>query len=640
MDHVQAVGEKTTGSRMLALTVGAIGVVYGDIGTSPLYAIKECFSPHYGLETAHREVFGILSMIFWALTIVVTVKYLGVIMRFDNNGEGGEMALVQLVSQFIRNRYELLITFGLGIFGASLLYGDGVITPAISVLSAVEGLTVAAPALQSLVIPITILIIFGLFFIQKRGTGSVGRIFGPFTIVWFLVMGVIGAISLAQTPEVLQAINPWYAIDYFAHHGLKGTLVLGSVFLVMTGGETVYADMGHFGKGPIRRGWFYLVFPCLLLNYFGQGALLLREGANAATVANPFFHLVPSWGVIPLVIMSTLATTIASQAVISGAFSITWQALQLGHLPRLKVLHTSSEERGQIYIPFVNWALFVLTVFLVLQFRSSSNLAAMYGIAVSTTMVITSLIAWHAMRNTAKWSIPLALAAIVLFLTVDLAFWAANAVKIPDGGYVPLLLAGAIFMLILTWRRGRSLLRDAIKGRSIPLDDVLRDLPLFETVPGTAIYMSGDPTTAPPAMVTNFKYNRARHEVTVLLSVKIVHTPRISEAVTLPDKEHIKVRTVAPNFYVVVLQYGFMDQLNLMADVSALIEDEDNGLPIDITDAIFVLGNETITLRDGKNMVRWRKSLFRFMHRNSRTPVDYFGIPAKRVLEVGSHVQL
>jgi KUP system potassium uptake protein len=632
MDHGQSGTQTPDKKRLLALTIGAIGVVYGDIGTSPLYAIKECFSPHYGLETGQREVFGILSMIFWALAIVISIKYLAVMMRFDNEGEGGEMALVQLVKPFIKNKHQLFITFALGIFGASLLYGDGVITPAISVLSAIEGVTVAAPALQPAVIPLTILIIFGLFAIQSRGTGSVGRIFGPFTIAWFIVMGLIGAVSIAQTPEVFQAINPFYAIDYFAHHGIKGSLVLGSVFLVMTGGETVYADMGHFGKTPIRRGWFYLVFPCLLLNYFGQGALLLREGANAATVANPFFHLVPAWGVIPLVIMSTLATTIASQAVISGAFSITWQALQLGHLPRLKVLHTSSEERGQIYIPFVNWALFVMTVFLVLQFRSSSNLAAMYGIAVSTTMVITSLIAWHAMRNRAKWGVALSVAATVLFLTVDLSFWAANAVKIPDGGYFPLLLAAGIFMMILTWRLGRELLRAAVERRSTPIETVIKDIDIYETVPGTAIYMTGYPNTAPPAMVTNLKYNRARHEVMVLLTVKIEPVPRV------PDRAHIDAHEVSPNFYTVTLKYGFMEQLDLYNDVSKLVEDK--GLPIDVTDAIFVLGNETITLTDAKGMTRWRKALFRFMHRNSRTPVDYFGIPAKRALEVGSHVQM
>jgi KUP system potassium uptake protein len=400
----------------------------------------------------------------------------------------------------------------------------------------------------------------------------------------------------------------------------------------MTGGETVYADMGHFGKRPIRMGWFTLVFPCLLLNYFGQGALLLREGSIASTVANPFFHLVPSWGVIPLVIMSTLATTIASQAVISGAFSITWQALQLGHLPRLKVLHTSSEERGQIYIPTVNWALFVMTVFLVLQFRSSSNLAAMYGIAVSTTMVITSLIAWHAMRNRAGWGIPLAAAATVLFLVVDLAFWGANAVKIPDGGYVPLLLASVIFLLILTWRRGRVLLRQAVERRSTPLDDVIADLTMYETVPGTAIYMTGYRDTAPPALLTNLKYNRVRHEVMVLLTVKTEATPRV------PAEKRHNVDRKANNVFIVELHYGFMETMNLMDHMLDVIIDRD--LPIDITDAIFVLGNETITLRDGKGMQRWRKALFRFVHRNSRTPVDYFGIPEKRALEVGSHVQL
>ncbi|RPI69368.1 MAG: potassium transporter Kup [Ignavibacteriae bacterium] len=622
---------KSSRSRITALTVAAIGVVYGDIGTSPLYAIKECFSPHYGLDTGMREVFGILSLIFWALTLVVSVKYLAVIMRFDHKGEGGEMALMSLVLPFAKSRRVIFAVTALGLFGATLMYGDGVITPAISVLSAVEGLTVAAPDLSRFVIPITLVILFGLFVIQRRGTGSVGRIFGPVTISWFILMGIMGIASIIQSPEVLVAMNPWYALDYFMHHGISGLVVLGSVFLVVTGGETVYADMGHFGKGPIRYGWFILVFPCLLLNYFGQGALLLREGHVASTVANPFFHMVPSWGVIPLVIFSTFATMIASQAVISGAFSLTWQALQLGNLPRLKVMHTSMTERGQIYIPFINWALFTVTVFLVLQFRSSGNLAAMYGIAVSTTMVITSLIAWHAMRQIANWSVGVSLVLTVIFLVVDFAFWGANALKIPEGGWVPLVLGGLIFLIIMTWRTGRRLLREAIERRTPPLAQVIEDIDKYETVPGTAIYMNGYAGTAPPALVNNVRYNRCRHETIILLTVQVQKRPHVDV------DERFEVEVLPKNFYQVVLRYGFMDQPELMQDLLYLPEFD---IPVDITDATFILGHESISIREEGGMATWRKHLFSFLHRNSRTPVKYFGVPFKRVLEVGSNVEI
>lgn len=618
-------------SRITTLTIAAIGVVYGDIGTSPLYAIKECFGDHYGLETGMREVFGILSLIFWSLTVVVSVKYLAVIMRFDNKGEGGEMALMELVSPFVRNKMALLSITTLGLFGASLLYGDGVITPAISVLSAVEGLSVAAPDLQQFVIPTTILLLLILFAIQRKGTSSVGKIFGPFTIVWFLVLGVLGVVSIFQTPEVLKAVNPIYAYEYFAHHTFTGALVLGSVFLVVTGGETVYADMGHFGPKPIRYGWFILVLPCLLLNYFGQGALLMREGHIASTVANPFYNLVPSWGVLPLVALSTFATIIASQAVITGAFSLTFQALQLGSLPRLKIMHTSVTERGQIYIPFINWALFGITVLLVLQFQSSSNLAAMYGIAVSTTMVITSLIAWHAMRQIARWSVAVSFVLTVMFLTVDLSFWTANAIKIPQGGWVPLALAAAILLIFLTWRRGRVILRKAIQRRTRPLDELIDEIDGYQTVPGTALYMSGYEDTAPPALMSNVKYNRCRHETIILLTISVGTDAHVDA------KNRFEVIELPKNFYQVVLHYGFMDQLDLATDVLFLPEFD---IPIDITDATFVLGHESLVIDDKGGMARWRKYIFSFLHRNSRTPVEYFGVPFKRVLEVGSSIKI
>lgn len=619
-------------NRLRALVIGAIGVVFGDIGTSPLYAFKECFSPHYGLRAGHTEVLGILSLIFWSLTILVGVKYIGVISRFDNKGEGGQMALMELVLPFIKNKWMVLAVSYIGLFGAALLYGDGVITPAISVLTAIEGLTVVVPGLtESTIVAITIVILLGLFVVQRFGTGKVGNIFGPISVLWYAVMATIGIMSILQTPEVFFAVNPMYAVEYFAHHGIHGALVLGSVFLVLTGGEVLYADMGHFGLKPIRISWFYLVFPAILLNYFGQGALLLREGHIPSTVETPFFHLVPSWGVIPLVVMATVATVIASQAVIAGAFSLTWQAIQLGYLPRLKVLHTSHDERGQIYIPFVNWALFFCTVYLVLQFNSSGSLAAMYGIAVSTTMVMTTIVAWHAMRHIAKWSIAVSFGITSLFLVIDSAFFFANATKIPDGGYVPLLLAFAIMFVMFTWQRGRKLLRVAIEKRIQPLDEIIEDIDSYQVVPGTAIYMSGYKGTAPQALVNNVRYNRCRHETIILMTIAVSTESRI------PRDRRYQISALPKNFYQVVLHYGFMDQLDLATDISYLPEFD---IPIDITDATFVLGHETLSVTDRGGMAWWRKQLFVFFHRNSRTPVKYFGVPFKRVLEVGGNVEI
>jgi KUP system potassium uptake protein len=618
-------------ARIATLTVAALGVVYGDIGTSPLYAIKECFSPHYGLQAGLIEVFGILSLIFWSLTIVIAIKYLMVIMRYDNKGEGGILALMEMVSPFLKKRSTTWLLFTLGLFGAALLYGDGVITPAISVLSAVEGLTVSAPALHNVVIPITVIILIFLFIIQRNGTAGVGRIFGPFMMFWFALTAVIGAISIAQTPGVLAAVNPMYAADYFMHHGFVGAAVLGSVFLVVTGGETVYADMGHFGKRPIRLGWFYMVFPSLLLNYFGQGALLIREGHIPSTVASPFFHMVPNWGVIPLVIVSTVATIIASQAVISGAFSLTWQALQLGYLPRLKVMHTSSEERGQIYIPFINWVLFAVTVFLVLEFRSSSNLAAMYGIAVCTTMVITSLLAWNAVRHISSMSVLVSLALIGTFLFIDFSFFTANIVKVEQGGWFPIVLASVVFTIILTWKRGRELLRIAIEKRTQPLYDLIEDIDVFESVPGTALYMSGYAGVAPPSLVSNIKYNRIRHETIILLTIQVSTQARVS------PNDRFSILPLPKDFYQVILHYGFMDQLNIMEDLHYLPEFD---IPVDITDATFIIGHETISVAKPGGMATWRKHLFNFIHRNSRTPIKYFRVPFKRVLELGSSVEI
>lgn len=633
MDH-QTSGEhgKLTRARILALTVGAIGVVYGDIGTSPLYALKECFSPHYNLSPGRGEVLGILSLIFWALTIIICGKYLLIVTRFDNKGEGGVLALMELVSQRKGTYARMGAVFAMGLIGAAMLYGDGIITPAISVLSAVEGLEVAAPALHSFIIPITIILLLGIFSIQKYGTGGVGRIFGPFMLGWFVLLGVLGLISASSTPDVFNAVNPYYAVQFFIDHGIMSFLVLGSVFLVVTGGESLYMDLGHFGRKPIVRGWFFIAYPALVLQYFGQGALLLREGHIASTVTSPFFHMVPSWGVIPLVLVSTLATIIASQAVISGAFSLTWQALQLGYLPRLKVTHTSGEERGQIYLPMVNWMLFFSCVILVLAFKNSGALAAAYGIAVVSTMVITTILTWFAMRRLFNWGWVPALAVTSVFLVLDLSFFIANMFKFLDGGYVPFSLAIALFLVMVTWHKGREILRSVIEKRNKPIYDIIHeDIDRYEDVPGTALYMSGYVGIAPPALVSNLMYNRVRHETIVLLSVNVKTAARV------PFSQRIEVKPMEKGVYQVVLCYGFMDQLDLMKDLSYLPEYD---IPVDITDAIFVLGHETLTVKDGAGMARWRKEIFVFLHRNSRTPARYFGIPVKRTLEVGSHVAI
>lgn len=619
-------------SKLLTLTVAAIGVVYGDIGTSPLYSLKECFSPHYGLTPGPNEVLGILSLIFWALTLIICVKYLLVIMRFDNNGEGGILALMELVSQRSGAYARMSFIFAMGIFGAALLYGDGIITPAISVLSAVEGLNVATTAFDPYILPITVAILLGLFMIQKQGTARVGKIFGPFMVFWFTLLGFLGVVSAVQTPEVLSAVNPWYALNFFISHDWHAFLVLGSVFLVVTGGEALYADMGHFGRKPITNGWFYLVYPGLILHYFGQGALLLREGHIASTVANPFYHMVPSWAVIPMVICAAFATVIASQAVISGAFSLTWQALQLGYLPRLKVQHTSHSERGQIYMPTVNWVLFISCVFLVLQFRSSGNLAAAYGIAVTTTMVITSILAWYAMRRIFKWSFMTSAALTSVFMLIDGSFFIANVFKIKDGGWVPVVMASATYFGMITWHRGRDLLRSVVKKRNYTLAEVLeKEIDRYEVVPGTALYMSSYKETAPPALVNNLKYNRARHETIIILTVSVKTQSHIERS------ERFEVKDLGKNVYHVILHYGFMDQPDLMDDLMYLPEYD---IPVDITDATFVLGHEEVTVGHHEGMAAWRKHLFIFMHRNSRTPVKYFRVPFKRVLEIGSSVEI
>jgi len=719
-------------SRLLTLTIAAVGVVFGDIGTSPLYALKECFSPHYGLPHTDFEIKGILSLIFWSLTLIIGVKYLVIIMRFANNGEGGILALMELVAKFRTKWMKRAVIVAMGLFGSALLYGDGVITPAISVLSAIEGITVAAPSnnlgykvvsptpkqlaayeassgvlidsvdpggkmaahemykgmliqrvngkaidspktLQELVssnhgddltftvvnrsgteetitidtpnsnplvIPITVIILFGLFFIQKYGTARVGNIFGPFMFGWFSLLAILGIISIVQNPDILWAINPYHAIAFCGRHGFMAFAVLGSVFLVVTGGEALYADMGHFGRTPIIRGWFYVAFPALLLQYFGQGALLLREADSPATLSNPFFHMVPSWAVLPLVIIATCATVIASQAVISGAFSLTWQAAQLGYIPRIKVLHTSSEEQGQIYLPTVNWLLFAMCVLLVIMFSSSGALAAAYGIAVTSTMVITTILAWSAMRNILGWSQLVATSISLCFIVLDVAFVSANGLKFFHGGYVPIVLAGAIFILMVTWHKGRLLLARAVQKSGRDLKELITEENSWrEKVAGTAIYLTQSIDSAPRAFLSNITYNRVRHECLIFLSVKITDNAR--ERGVMSNVDRIKVEENKEmknmNVYFVKIHYGFMDQLDIMDDLNYL---PDSGVLVDVTDAVFVLGHENVTVRDGRGMARWRKEIFVFLHRNSRTPASHFGLQPWRAMEIGAHVEI
>lgn len=606
-----------------------MGVVYGDIGTSPLYALRECFNPNHGVLPTETNILGVLSLIFWSLILLISVWYLLVIMRADNDGEGGILALMELVKPSNNKKFIFFLIITVGLFGASLLYGDGIITPAISVLSAMEGLTIASPFFEHLIIPLTITILFILFFLQKNGTGKVGVVFGPITLLWFISLGVLGAISTFQNTHILEAINPIYAIQFFYNNGFHGFVILGSVFLVVTGGEALYADMGHFGAKPIRLVWYTIVLPCLLLNYFGQGALLLRE---PDTIENPFYHLAPEWALYPLVILATLATVIASQAVISGAFSLTQQALQLGYLPRLRIIHTSQDERGQIYIPQLNWLLFIATVILVLQFKNSSNLAAAYGIAVTATMVITSFLAFFAMR---KWRWPLITAIILtaVFISFDLSFFAANSLKILHGGWVPLVLGIAIYFIMTTWNWGRKNLYKKIEEQTQPIERFIDEVMSTRvvTTPGTAIYMSSNPKGTPPALIKNLKHNRILHKQIIVLSIIYQKVPRVN------TEETIEIENPADGFYRIVASYGFMDNANIKQIIEILNK---KGFTIKIEKTTFFLGRELLIVKDKVGFHRFRKKLFALLSRNSQRATEFFDIPTDRVFEVGSQIEI
>ena len=618
--------------RLATLTLAALGVVYGDIGTSPLYAIKEVFGgAHHPVPITPDNVLGILSLFLWSLLIVVTLKYVSFIMRANNKGEGGIIALMTLALHKGNPdswQQKLLIT--LGLFGAALFYGDGVITPAISVLSAVEGLELITPTFKPYILPITLAIVVGLFVIQRRGTASVGALFGPVMVLWFAVLALLGGINIVQHPEVLAAVNPLYGFNFLLGNSTLGFFALGAVVLCITGAEALYADMGHFGAKPIQYAWLGYVLPALIINYFGQGALLL---ADPSAVENPFYRLAPEWALYPLVILSTIATVIASQAVISGAFSITQQAIQLGYTPRLEVQHTSDQEIGQIYLPALNWLLLISIIALVIGFGSSSNLAAAYGIAVTGTMLITNILAIAVAVRLWNWSPLRAILGALPFICIDLGFFLANSVKIPDGGWFPLAFGLAIFILLTTWKRGRELLHKRLAADALQLKPFIEDVSLngVSRVPGTAIFMTPDPESVPHALLHSLKHYKALHEQVVILSVSVFDVPFV------PDIDRVEVRHLAGNFSQVIVLYGFKDEPDIPA---ALKLAHAVGLNIEMMDTSFFLGRETLIPKLGSEMAYWRELLFVAMFRNAGSATAFFKIPSNRVVELGSQVVL
>ncbi len=630
--------EHPTHGALWGLTLGALGIVFGDIGTSPLYALGTCFAgkvvdgkvvaaPH-ALIVSPENVFGVLSLVVWSLIMVVTVKYLGYIMKADNKGEGGIFALLALVPTKEGSRGRLVVVLS-ALFGASLLYGDGIITPAISVLSAVEGMGVATHTLDRVVVPLTAVILFGLFMMQKRGTGGIGRIFGPVMLVWFAAIAGLGGWAITQHPQILGAVNPMWGVKLFEHDPLHAFVVLGSVVLCITGGEALYADMGHFGRRPVRVAWYALVFPSLLLNYFGQGALLLTRG----WVENPFYELVPRALLWPMVLLATVATVIASQALISGAFSLTRQAVQLGYLPRVTIVHTSKYHEGQIYIPEVNQALMASCIALVLVFRESSALAAAYGIAVTGTMGITSIVYYFVLTRNWGWALSRSLPLLVLFLAFDLPFFGANLLKFLEGGWFPIVVGVLMYTLMTTWKRGRFELAKRFSQSMMPLSALLDDLNLtpVHRVRGTAVFMSGNPNGTPPVLLHHLKHNQVLHKQVVLLSILPKDVP------TVPLEELFSLEALAHGFYRVIWHTGFMETPNVP---QILKRAKAKGLTCEPATTSYFLGRETLLTSGGSGMMRWRKGLFAFVSRNALPATSYFGIPPGRVVELGMQVDL
>jgi KUP system potassium uptake protein len=620
-----------SGKRFAALALAALGVVYGDIGTSPLYAVKEVFAGNHPIPVTVGNIYGSLSLFFWALVIVVSIKYVCFIMRADNRGEGGIMALIALALHTALDKPKqtrLIMIFG--VLGAAMFYGDGMVTPAISVLSAVEGLEVITPAFKSFVIPITMVVLFVLFFVQRSGTAKVGAFFGPVMMLWFTVLALLGLHNIVEHPSILMAINPVYGIEFLLDNKAMSLIAMGNVVLAVTGAEALYADMGHFGRKPISRAWFAFVLPALVLNYFGQGALILAEPEAAK---NPFFLSAPDWALIPLVALATLATVIASQAVISGAFSVTRQAMQLGFVPRMEVQHTSDKEQGQIYLPAVNWGLMVAVMILVLGFKSSNNLAAAYGIAVTGDMVITSILATVVVAKVWKWGWVRAGLLFACFLSVELVFLAANVLKIPDGGWFPLIAGMVVFVLMMTWKRGRQLLSARLQGErlelSMFLDSLASSMPT--RVAGTSVFLNADPKGVPHALLHNLMHNKVLHERVVLLSVQFFDVPYV------PDIDRVEVRQLKENFWSVIIQYGFKDEPDVPA---ALALCGDAGLEFSALETSYFIGRETLIPRLGSEMAFWREKIFVAMFRNAGSATAFFKIPSNRVVELGTQVVL
>jgi KUP system potassium uptake protein len=619
------------GKYLALLSLTALGIVYGDIGTSPLYAVREAFLPEHGLVVSPPNILGVLSLILWSLLLVISVKYLGFILRADHRGEGGILALAALATPMSARdgagRGGLVV---LGLIGTALLYGDGAITPAISVLSAIEGLEVATPVFAPYVLPITILILVGLFGIQHHGTGGVGRIFGPVVLLWFVVVATLGVSQILRAPEVLAALDPRHAFAFFADNGWEGFVVLGSVFLVVTGGEALYADLGHLGRRPIVVAWFVLVLPALVLNYFGQGALLLR---SPEAISNPFYLMAPRWALYPLVALSTAATVIASQALISGAFSLTLQAVGLGVLPRLSITHTSAREAGQIYIPAVNWGLMVACIALVLGFGTSSRLAAAYGVAVTTTMVITTILFFVVTRERWGWKPLTALVLCGMFMLVDLAFWGANLLKIPHGGWFPLVLGAVLLTLMLVWRHGRARLTARVRRGALPPEVFVGSLHSgsVQRVPGTAVFMIGEHGITPPALLHNLKHNRVLHDRVIFLTVESETVP------VVPEVERVAVRAIGEGIHEMTLRFGYMESPDVPAVLGDLAID---GTTLSRTEVTYFLARETVVRQLAPGGMGWTRPIFALMNRNARPASSFFHLPPNRVVELGAQVEL
>ena len=622
--------EQHAKSSLAALTLGAIGVVYGDIGTSVLYAMKEVFGSGH-VEFTPDNIYGILSIFFWTLTVIVSIKYVALVLRADNHGEGGLVAMLALASMAVKDRpvlrQRMLIV---GIFGTCLFYGDGVITPAISVLSAVEGLEVVSPAFKKYVIPLTVVILFGLFAVQKRGTSGIGKFFGPITVVWFAAIAALGLYHIALHPEIMWALSPHYAVQFIINEPTVTFLILGAVVLCVTGGEALYADMGHFGKKPIRLAWFFVVMPALTLNYFGQGALLLND---PSAVANPFFNMAPDWLLVPLVGLATAATVIASQALISGAFSVTKQVVQMGFLPRLQVLHTSVKDTGQIYIPFVNWGLFVVIVLAVMMFKSSSNLAAAYGIAVCTDMLITTVLTFFVIHYGWKYPLWWSLAATGFFFAVDLAFWASNLLKLFEGGWFPLLIASIIMMLMLTWRDGRGILHEKRQEDALDLKSFLEAVFLSPPtrVEGTAVFLTSGKGAVPNAMLHNLKHNKVLHQQNLFVNVQNHEVPWIDDA------ERLQIKSLGNNCWQVEIHYGFKDDPDVPGALSHL---KGMGCEVSPMTTSYFLSRDSIVPTVGSGMSAWREKLFAQMHLNASSAADFLNLPSNSVVELGSKIEI